>query len=76
MQAIEKKEKTNCIFLDFVKPVDTVSYEILLPKLGHYCIRGLPLLWFKPYLSNRKQTVRTGKTAPNFQTITCGVPIG
>ena len=50
--------------------------EILLGKLEHYGIRGLPLIFFKCYLSNRKQTVKIGQCISNFQTITCGVPQG
>ena len=76
MHAIESKEKTSCIFLDFAKAFDTVNHEILLSKLEHYGIRGILLIWFKSYLSNRKQAVKIGKYISNFKTITCGVPQG
>ena len=52
----------------------TLLIEILLSKLEHYGIRGLPLICFKCYLSNRKQTVKIGQCISNFQTIACGVP--
>ena len=45
LQAIETKEKTSCIVLDFSKAFDTVNHKILLSKLEHYVIRGLPLIW-------------------------------
>ena len=73
LQAMESKEKTSCIILDFPKAFDTLNHEILLGTLGHYGIRGLPLIWFKSYLSNRKQAVKTGPCISNFKTITCGV---
>ena len=53
LQVIESKEKTSCIFLDFTKAFDTVNHEILLGKLEHYGIRGLPLVCFKSYLSSK-----------------------
>ena len=46
LQAIESKEETSCIFLDFAKAFDSVNHEILFSKLEHYGLRGLPLIWF------------------------------
>ena len=45
------------IFVDFQKAFDTVDHDILLKKLNHYGIRGLPNNWFSSYLKNRKQFV-------------------
>ena len=42
------------ILFYFSKAFDTVNFEILLNKLNHYGIRGIPVLWLKNYLSNRK----------------------
>ena len=64
------------IYLDLSKAFDTVDHNILLSKLHHYGIRGQPLLWFKSYLSNRKQyTVCNGKKS-SLQVVTHGVPQG
>ena len=53
IKAIENREKSCSIFLDFAKAFDTVNHEILLKKLKYYGIRGLPLNWFKSYLSGK-----------------------
>ena len=53
-----------------------MNHEILLGKLEHYGIRGLPLIWFKSYLSNRKQAVKIGQCISHDKPITCGVPQG
>ena len=49
--SLENKKKSVCIFLDFAKAFDTVNHQILLQKLHHYGIRGLPLQWFESYHS-------------------------
>ena len=41
--ALDDGNYASGIFLDFQKAFDTVNYKILLSKLGHYRIRGIPL---------------------------------
>ena len=43
------------IFIDLQQALDTVNRDILLQKLGHYGIRGLPNKWFQSFLSGRPQ---------------------
>ena len=43
------------IYMDLSKSFDIVDHELLLQKLHHHGIRGLPLQWFKSYFTNRKQ---------------------
>ena len=67
--------KTVCaIFLDLVKALDTVPHDILLSKLEHYGIRGLPLKLFQSYLTNRMQFVRGKSCCSNKLCIDIGVP--
>ena len=43
------------VFIDLQKAFDTVNHDILLHKLDHYGIRGLPNKWFQSFLSGRSQ---------------------
>ena len=64
------------IFIDLKKTFDTVNHGILLKKLEHYGVRGIPLLWFESYLSNRKQYVSVNGNTSDELIITHGVPPG
>ena len=64
------------ILLDFSKAFDTVDHDILLTKLSHYGIRGVPLLWFQIYLSNKRQLVAYDGVSSSVRTVKCGVPQG
>ena len=75
-ESIDKHEVSIGVFIDLSKAFDTLNHTILLEKLEHYGIRGLPLLWFKDYLSNRKQFVLLNNTSSQMRRITCGVPQG
>ena len=72
--SIDNNEYTIGIFVDLSKAFDTVDHKILISKLNHYGIRGTPLMWFKDYLSDRKQTVKFNETVSSKMTVTCGVP--
>ena len=76
IDALENNEISCSIFLDFAKAFDTVNHEILLKKLANYGIRGLPLKWFKSYLSNRKEIVKLNNITSDTQLVKCGVPQG
>jgi len=53
-----------------------INHEILLKKLEHYGVRGLPLKWFESYLHNRKQFVEYKNTSSSNMNVNCGVPQG
>jgi len=75
-RAIDNNLYTCGVFVDFSKAFDTVNHQILVQKLEKYGIRGIPLLWFKDYLQNRKQFVVIDDIESKKQTITCGIPQG
>ena len=76
LNSLEKKEHPCCVFLDFAKAFDTVNHKILLSKLHHYGIRGMPLQLIESYLSEREQCVQVNNAQSDFGLITHGVPQG
>ena len=64
------------MFVDLKKAFDTVDHGILLKKLSHYGIRGIPNEWFCSYLTKRKQYVIIGNQVSNLNEISTGVPQG
>jgi len=70
------KEKTLSIFLDLSKAFDTLPHATILHKLEHYGIRGIANMWFKSYLTDRKQFMTINSATSMEQPITCGVPQG
>ena len=75
-RAIESKLYSCGIFLDLSKAFDTVDHSILLAKLEHYGILGLPNEWFRSYLTNRQQFISVNNFDSDPLQITCGVPPG
>ena len=77
MKNSSDSRKFGCgIFLDMQKTFDTVKNEILLIKLEHCGIRGIILVRFKSYLTDRKQYVSINGSNSSCLKINCGVPQG
>ena len=53
--ALENDQFACGVFIDQQKAFDTVDNKILLSKMNHYGIKGIPYEWFKSYLTNRQQ---------------------
>jgi len=57
MQAIDKVNSVDAIYLDFAKAFDKVPHMRLLSELMVHCIGGNVLRWIEKRLSKRKQRV-------------------
>ena len=62
--------------MDLRKAFDTVNHKILLEKLQHYGVRGMPFNWFQSYLTNRKQYVEVNGAPSDVLDVMYGVPQG
>ena len=62
--------------MDLSKAFDTIDHKILMSKLQHYGVRGLPLQLLHTYLSNRSQKVLFNGKMSKSLSLNCGVPQG
>ena len=69
-------ETVISFFLDFSKAFDCLDHSILISKLFQYGVRGIPLEWFKSYLSGRKQYVSVNSVNSTVLSLSHGVPQG
>lgn len=75
-RAIDNRNYSCGIFLDFSKAFDTVNHEILIKKLEYYGVRGIAKDWFTSYLSNRRQIVTVNSVTSAQCNVSFGVPQG
>ena len=74
--AIQNKQTTALLLMDFTKAFDTVSHETLMHKLYHYGIRGPAYGLIASYLSRTNQFVVVDNTLSSLKPINIGVPQG
>ena len=74
--AIDNRDLSCGIFLDFSKAFDTVNHDILIEKLDYYGIRGITKNWFVSYLGDRQQSVIINNVTSDPMSISCGIPQG
>ena len=77
LKAMDDKSVSILIMLDLSSAFDTVDFNVLLCRLEtNFGVTGLPLSWFKSYLSNRRQYIKISNTSSSPNTLQCGVPQG
>lgn len=64
------------VFLDLQRAFETVDRDILLQKIESYGVREVELLWFKSYLSGRKQRTKLNGIISDSINVCLGVPQG
>ena len=74
--AIDSSKLAGGIFVDLTKAFDTVNHRILLEKLRHLGVRGIPNKLLESYLTNRYQYVQINDNKSSLRSINCGVPQG
>ena len=53
--SINKSQICSCTFIDLSKAFDSLNHEVLLQKLRSFGLKEKSGLWFRSYLSRRKQ---------------------
>ncbi len=77
METIDGGSCVILVLLDLSTAFDTVDHEILLHRLEKRLgVTGSALLWFKSYLSSRRQRVYIKGTSSDDRPIKYGVPQG
>lgn len=73
---LDERHGTSAVLCDLAKAFDCVDHSLLLAKMEHYGIRGLPLVLIGSYLADRTQYVSfDGRESVNMP-IRFGVPQG
>ena len=73
LEAIDQGLFTSAIFLDSRKAFDVVNHDLLVAKLQMYGYSSSALLWFKRYLSDRRQCVNIAGTLSDTELLISGV---
>ena len=75
-KALDERKKVQIVFCDISKAFDRCWHDGILFKLEALGVGGHILLWFKDYLSNRRQRVTVRGQSSDIGLIEAGVPQG
>ena len=76
-QSIEQRLPTDIIYIDYSKAFDCIIHSKILHKMKHvYKFHDLIVLWFKNFLSNRKQLIKVNGELSEPQDVISGVAQG
>ena len=64
---------TGVVFLEIRKAFDSVDHSILLEKVQFYGVADRELMWFKSYLTARKQHCLINECSSSQSNLLCGV---
>ena len=70
------EKQPDVLVMDFSKAFDKVGHGRLLPKFGHYGIRGRTQRWIRGFLSGRTQEVMVEGQHSDMVPVTSGLPQG
>ena len=76
LEAMDQGLYTGTIFLDLRKAFDVVNHDLIIAKLQIYGCSPSSLLWFKSYLTDRRQCVNLSGTLSNTEVLSSGIPQG
>jgi len=76
LEAMDPKQVTALVLLDFSKAFDIVEHGILLRKLRELGVSIQAMGWFRSYLADRNQRVRIGCEVSDPRQVAYGVPQG
>ena len=75
--AMDQRQITILVLLDYSKAFQTVDHDVLLAKLkAHFNFSDMELCWFDSYLRGRRQRVMHQDKFSSIAEITNGVPQG
>lgn len=76
IDALDKKQEIDCVFIDFEKAFDKVPHGRLVDKLSSLELDNGITDWIEGFLTDRTQKVRVGTEQSDDIKVTSGVPQG
>ncbi|CAM4633965.1 unnamed protein product [Caretta caretta] len=74
--SVDEGKAVDVLFLDFVKPFDTVSHSILASKLENYGLDEWTIRWIESWLDCQARHVAINGSMSSWQSVSSGVPQG